>query len=137
MDMATEVHRSVIEVLIAQAAGQCATFADLLASLPGTPTVLKAAVARPDGRRWTLLEANPAVSTALNKTAPRAVLRCDLARDILPRLQAQVVAADPPWYPAHTRVFLWATSAGQHARCHRAARPAGLGHPSWHPGRTG
>jgi hypothetical protein len=35
MDMATRVHRSVIEMLIAQAAGQCATFADLLARLPG------------------------------------------------------------------------------------------------------
>jgi hypothetical protein len=35
MDMAAEVHRSVIEILIAQAAGHCATFADLVASLPG------------------------------------------------------------------------------------------------------
>ncbi|HET9896710.1 MAG TPA: hypothetical protein VFQ44_17405 [Streptosporangiaceae bacterium] len=195
MDMATKVHRSVIEMLIAQAAGQCATFADLLASLPGvgpddaafaldylaarhlidpaaadrlnpraqtrrdsgvlaaeddglpcphpldydwrftpdaaewmrtqcvqasdpgdmiallgTPTVLKAATARPEGRRWALLEANPAVSAALTRAAPRAVLRCDLARDNPPRLQARVVAADPPWYPAHTRVFLWAAA---------------------------
>ncbi len=195
MDMAAEVHRSVIELLIAQAAGHCATFADLLASLPGvgpddaavaldylaarqlidpaaaerlnpralahqdndvlageddslpcphpldydwrftpdaaerlraqcvqvsdsgdiiallgTPTVLKAAAARPDGRRWALLEANPAVNAVLNKAAPRAALRCDLARDNLPHLQARVVAADPPWYPAHTRVFLWATA---------------------------
>jgi hypothetical protein len=195
MDMATRVHRSVIEMLIAQAAGQCATFADLLARLPGvgpgdaaialdylsaqhlidpaaaarlnpraqahrdngaraieddgmpcphpldydwrftpdtaermraqcvqdsdsgdtiallgTPTVLQAATSRPDGRRWALLESNPAVSAALSKTAPRAVLRCDLARDNLPRLQARAVAADPPWYPAHTRVFLWAAA---------------------------
>ncbi len=28
----------------------------------------------------------------------------------LPRLQARVVAADPPWYAAHTWVFLWAAA---------------------------
>jgi hypothetical protein len=79
-------------------------------ALLGMPTVLKAAAARPHGRRWALLEASTATTAVLEKAAPRAVLRCDLARDDLPHLAARVVAADPPWYPDHTRVFLWAAA---------------------------
>lgn len=79
-------------------------------ALLGTPTLLHAAAASPQPRRWVLLEASPATTAALAKIAPGDVVRCDLARDELPFLDARVVVADPPWYPEHARVFLWAAA---------------------------
>lgn len=78
--------------------------------LLGTPTVMGAAARAPQDRRWVLLEASPATTDALSQLTPGGVLRCDLSRDELPSLAAQVVVADPPWYAEHTRVFAWAAA---------------------------
>ena len=37
-------------------------------------------------------------------------MRFDLVTDELPDMRARVVVAGPPWYPGHTRVFLWAAA---------------------------
>jgi hypothetical protein len=79
-------------------------------ALLGVPTVMSAAALMPQGRRWVLLEASPVTTGALSQLAPGEVVRCDLSRDELPSLDAQVVVADPPWYPEHTRVFVWAAA---------------------------
>jgi hypothetical protein len=194
MDMVAEVHRSVVDVLVAHAAPHCASFGELLGHLPGvypaeavaslnrlgalrlvdpaawarldpaaqpicgpdedgrdqilpqphpldydwrfgqftaellqkrcvqltkpgetiallgTPTLLMAASGNIRGRRWVLLEASAGTVGFLNQTAPGDVLRCDLAHDELPDLTAQVAVADPPWYLAHARIFLWAAT---------------------------
>jgi hypothetical protein len=78
-------------------------------ALLGVPTVMSAAL-MPQGRRWILLEASLATTGALSQLAPGEVVCCDLSRDELPTLDAQVVVADPPWYPEHTRVFVWAAA---------------------------
>lgn len=36
--------------------------------------------------------------------------QCDLITGQLPDLSARMVVADPPWYPEHTRTFLWASA---------------------------
>jgi len=79
-------------------------------ALLGTPTLAEAAALAPEGRRWLLLEASPATVAAFDRLTPGRVLRCDLSRDELPHLDARVVVADPPWYPDHARVFLWAAA---------------------------
>lgn len=79
-------------------------------ALLGTPTILKASATRAKRRHWKLLEANAAITTVLAQLLPGAVTLCDLTRDELPELGAQVVVADPPWYPEHTRAFLWAAA---------------------------
>jgi hypothetical protein len=78
-------------------------------ALLGTPTLL-AATAGHHERHWLLLEASEATAAALASQYPARVVRCDLAVDELPLLHAQVVVADPPWYPADTRVFMWAAA---------------------------
>lgn len=82
--------------------------ADTIALL-GTPTLLAATADRYHQRHWVLLEAS-STAAALAAACPGQVLRCDLASDELPELGAQVVVADPPWYPADTRSFLWAAA---------------------------
>ncbi len=83
--------------------------ADTIALL-GTPTILAAAASDCRQRRWVLLEASGATTAALASACPGQVLRCDLASDDLPDLGARAVVADPPWYPADTRSFLWAAA---------------------------
>jgi hypothetical protein len=78
-------------------------------ALLGTPTLLEAAAGHHE-RHWLLLEASEATAAALASTDPARIVRCDLAVDELPLLHAQAVVADPPWYPADTRVFLWAAA---------------------------
>jgi hypothetical protein len=79
-------------------------------ALLGTPTLLHTTLTSWQPRKWVLLEASPATTTALATISPDDVIHCDLARDDLPALDARVVVADPPWYPEHTRVFLWAAA---------------------------
>jgi hypothetical protein len=78
-------------------------------ALLGTPTLLAAAAGHHE-RHWLLLEASEATAAALASTDPARVVRCDLAVDELPLLHAQAVVADPPWYTADTRVFMWAAA---------------------------
>jgi hypothetical protein len=88
-----------------------ATIPGEVITLLGCPSLLEAAVAADTGRRFVLLEASAATCAALSGVAGRQVVRCDLARDPLPPLSAGLVVADPPWYPAPTRAFLWAAAA--------------------------
>jgi hypothetical protein len=78
-------------------------------ALLGTPTLLAAAAGHHE-RYWLLLEASEATAAALVSKGSARVVRCDLAVDELPLLHARAVVADPPWYPADTRVFLWAAA---------------------------
>jgi len=79
-------------------------------ALLGTPTLLPLAVDAPHRRHWLLLEASTATTSVLAARWPEHVQRCDLATGQLPHLSARVVVADPPWYPEHTRAFLWAAA---------------------------
>lgn len=79
-------------------------------ALLGTPSIMSSAVLTPQARRWVLLEASPTTTDALSRLAPGDVVHCDLSRDELPPLDAQAVVADPPWYPEHARVFVWAAA---------------------------
>lgn len=62
------------------------------------------------GRRSTLLDANPATVAALAPLGADRAVHVRVGCDPLPTLAAQVVVVDPPWYPEHVRVFLWAAS---------------------------
>jgi hypothetical protein len=76
----------------------------------GAPSVLHRLLMT-DGRAATLLDANPAIIHALHATGSRHSARlCRLATDPLPDLRVATVLIDPPWYPEHFRVFLWAAS---------------------------
>ncbi|GEM_PF-892542 len=83
---------------------------DDMIALLGTPTLLHAAATSAMPRRWVLLESSLATTAALAGIAPGDVICCDLARDHLPPLDAKVVVADPPWYPEHSRAFVWAAA---------------------------
>jgi hypothetical protein len=79
--------------------------------LLGTPTLLRAALEQRAPRRFVLLDRAKATVNRLAGVAPRGtVIACDLGTDPLPKLSARVVVADPPWYPAHVRAFLWAAA---------------------------
>ena len=79
-------------------------------ALLGTPTLMHAAATSPLHRRWVLLESSAATTAVLAEISPGDVICCDLTRDELPSLDADVVVADPPWYPEHSRAFLWAAA---------------------------
>ncbi len=63
-----------------------------------------------DGRRSTLIDANPDVSAAMAALGADHVIHARVGNDALPELAAPVVVIDPPWYPEHVRLFLWAAS---------------------------
>jgi hypothetical protein len=77
--------------------------------LLGTPSVLRAAMARGFLRQWVLLDVNAMVTECLTTAGLDArILRCDVTKDPLPALNASLVIVDPPWYEEHVRSFLWA-----------------------------
>ena len=80
----------------------------------GTPSLFReAASSSQDGRAFYLLERSEETVSALRSMEhvhAGRVMRCDLARDDLPLLEAKVVVADPPWYASDTRLFLWAAA---------------------------
>jgi hypothetical protein len=84
-------------------------------ALLGAPRVFEV-VANTLDQECVLLDANAAVVANLSDARRRnhegqVAIVCDLARSPLPRLDARVVIADPPWYPRYLRVFLWAAAA--------------------------
>jgi hypothetical protein len=79
-------------------------------ALLGAPSLLRSALERNLARRFVLLDRNRAVTDELASVRTDAVAFCDLARGPLPKLDARVIVADPPWYPAYTRAFLWAAT---------------------------
>jgi hypothetical protein len=57
------------------------------------------------------LDANPRLVEAVLRVRPSTrAIRADIGVDALPNARAQVVVADPPWYPGHMRAFIWAAS---------------------------
>lgn len=62
------------------------------------------------GRRSTLLDANPDVIAAMATRGDNRAIQLRVGRDPLPAMSAPLVVIDPPWYPEHVRLFLWAAS---------------------------
>jgi hypothetical protein len=61
------------------------------------------------GRQSTLLDANEEMVAALSHLGPRSI-RTRLGYDPLPAVVGEAVVIDPPWYPEHVELFLWAAS---------------------------
>lgn len=75
----------------------------------GTPSLLDAVLDGGRDRRWLLLEGSPVTASVLAGSAgewARSVC-LDLTRHDPPDVVCPVVVADPPWYPAYVRTFLW------------------------------
>lgn len=62
------------------------------------------------GRRSTLVDANPDMIAAMAALGAGHAVHARVGCDPLPTLTAPVVVIDPPWYPEHVRLFLWAAS---------------------------
>jgi hypothetical protein len=90
--------------------------ADALVAHVGTPTTFVVGRARCPQLTHALLERNGAVIRSLGNIGH--VYQIDLTTDKTPLLCARTAIVDPPWYPADTRAFLWATNAA----CVRGAR---------------
>lgn len=85
--------------------------------LLGVPTVFRELVGDRAGG-VVLLERSGSTITGLEPMSPPgSVTRCDVARDKLPELSADMVVADPPWYPEDMKPFIWAAAslAREHA----------------------
>lgn len=75
----------------------------------GTPSVFATATMRPSFQLSTLLDRNASLTSDLPHLS-HDIYCCDILRDDLPQLEAEVVVADPPWYGEYYRAFLWAAS---------------------------
>ncbi|MGB5970006.1 MAG: hypothetical protein WBG70_16945 [Spirulinaceae cyanobacterium] len=77
--------------------------------LISTPSLLRMGIEISYPRKLILLEASRTMNSSLTQIASKAqVVQCDVMREPLPRISAEVVVADPPWYPEHIHSFLWA-----------------------------
>lgn len=77
----------------------------------GAPSIVRLLQLENDPRPATLLDANPRhVEVIQSQTGPHKALLCDLGSNSIPKVNAQVVLIDPPWYPEHFRIFLWAAA---------------------------
>lgn len=77
--------------------------------LIGTPSLLRMGIEQSYPRQLVLLEASSTITASLSQTVPKAqVVRCDVINEPLPKLLAEAVVLDPPWYPEHIKSFLWA-----------------------------
>jgi hypothetical protein len=57
------------------------------------------------------LDSNPQLVAAIRRIRPSTIaVQVDVGGDRLPTVRAAVVVADPPWYPAYMRAFVWAAS---------------------------
>ena len=79
--------------------------------LLGAPSVFLAVRER-EGFSALLLDANRSVieECGHSSNGRHRALLCDLRHDRIPPVQSSLVVADPPWYPEHERVFLWAAA---------------------------
>jgi hypothetical protein len=75
----------------------------------GAPTTFVVGRTRLPRLTHVLLERGESVIRALGDTGH--IYQVDLTRDKLPSLGANAAIIDPPWYPADTKAFLWATNA--------------------------
>lgn len=83
--------------------------ADALVAHVGTPTTFVVGRARCPQHTHALLERNSSVIRSLGNTGH--MYQIDLTTDKPPSLGARAAIVDPPWYPADTQAFLWATNA--------------------------
>jgi hypothetical protein len=74
--------------------------------LLGTPSLSKYAAKQSIDRKIVLIEKTPQ-SSSIQQAPALVTVRKDLLKDNLPRIQANVVVADPPWYVEYLRAFLW------------------------------
>jgi hypothetical protein len=90
----------------------CSQPKDLIVLL-GTPTLFLTCISAEVDRKVVLLDADRlAVRSLRSCPINYQVIHCDLLNDELPRLAAQVIIVDPPWYQEELKHFLWA--ARQH-----------------------
>ena len=71
--------------------------------LLGTPSILE--TKHNFKNRVLLLDKNPPI---FNSHPNLSVIRCDILTDSMPKIKANVILADPPWYPEHIKGFLCA-----------------------------
>ncbi|MBD2018547.1 hypothetical protein H6F96_31910 [Microcoleus sp. FACHB-53] len=77
--------------------------------LLGTPSLLQMGIEQSYPRQLVLLEASSTITASLTQAVPNVqVVRCDVIKEPLPKLSAEAVVLDPPWYPEHIQSFLWA-----------------------------
>lgn len=75
-------------------------------ALLGTPSLYEITSGSNYRRRFILLDRNvPASSMTV-----QSFYKCDLLKDRLPDIKAQIVVADPPWYPNYMQMFTWAAA---------------------------
>jgi len=77
-------------------------------ALLGTPSIFFHADNYLTDRKIILFDKNP--THADNVHGNSSCYTVDLLHDSLPNIQADVVIADPPWYPEHMLGFVWAAS---------------------------
>ena len=98
--------------------------ADTVALL-GAPSLFNITAGDFSNRKIILLDKNAAKYIAQAKD-PSTLYQCNLLRDDLPAIKAQVVVVDPPWYLHQMRSFIWAATrianvGGQMLMCLPAA----------------
>jgi hypothetical protein len=77
----------------------------------GSPTVFVKAAAEFGSDKVVLLDRNVTVIQHLEALVKGARIFCvDILVDAIPFIQADLVVADPPWYPEYMLAFLWAAS---------------------------
>lgn len=62
------------------------------------------------GTSSTLLDANAEVIAAAARFGAKRSVRVRIGHDRLPGIVGEAVVLDPPWYPEHVRLFLWAAA---------------------------
>ena len=72
----------------------------------GTPTVYVKAMQTLDDRVVVLHDSN-AKAHNLSAVEDSCVQSIDIGVDSVPRVEAQHIVTDPPWYPDHCALFLW------------------------------
>jgi hypothetical protein len=95
-----------LEALVAACDGLAGSAADV--ACVGAPSLHERLCAA--GRPSVLVDANPDVIAAVRVFGADRAVHARVGCDALPDLTAPVVVIDPPWYPEHVRVFLWAAS---------------------------
>lgn len=78
-------------------------------ALLGAPSLFNITSGDFSNRKVVLLDRNAARYVAQAKD-PSTLYQCNLLRDELPAIRAQVVIVDPPWYLHQMRSFVWAAA---------------------------
>lgn len=80
-------------------------------ALLGIPSLCNLTITRSDSRRYVFIDKNPLPYKSLDSTiVNREYLEKDLLFDMIPGLGADLVIADPPWYPDQMKGFLWSAA---------------------------